>query len=295
MRVDQTHRKWLVASIVILAAATGAYIPYAMHEAGGPNGGTVPGIIFGIVGFAFMLFAGLLGARKKIPIWRLGRAQAWMRGHLWLGVLSLPIIAFHAGFKFGGLLTTVLMILLIAVVASGLFGAALQHYMPTVMTAQVQAETIFEQIDHVREQLLAEADKLMAAAIGAKNAVAVAAGANASPSFSVELRSAGSEEISPLRNFYVLEMRPFLESNGRNELLSDPNQARAAFIGLRTLLPAEIHETTKSLEAICDEERQLRRQTILHHWLHGWLMLHVPLSLALLLLGAVHAVVALRY
>jgi hypothetical protein len=33
----------------------------------------------------------------------------------------------------------------------------------------------------------------------------------------------------------------------------------------------------------------------LHRWLHGWLLLHVPLSLALLLLGAVHAIIALRY
>jgi hypothetical protein len=51
----------------------------------------------------------------------------------------------------------------------------------------------------------------------------------------------------------------------------------------------------KSLEDICEEERQLRRQTRLHHWLHGWLMLHVPLSFALLLLGCVHAFMALRY
>ena len=84
-----------------------------------------------------MLFAGLLAARKKLPVWRLGRAQSWMRGHLWLGLLSLPMILFHGGFRFGGLLTSMLMILLIIVVASGLFGAALQHYMPNVMTAEV--------------------------------------------------------------------------------------------------------------------------------------------------------------
>jgi hypothetical protein len=33
----------------------------------------------------------------------------------------------------------------------------------------------------------------------------------------------------------------------------------------------------------------------MHHLLHGWLMLHVPLSLALLLLGCIHAFMALRY
>jgi hypothetical protein len=49
------------------------------------------------------------------------------------------------------------------------------------------------------------------------------------------------------------------------------------------------------LEAICEERRELAQQKRLHHWLHGWLLVHVPLSLALLLLSAAHAVLALRY
>jgi len=55
------------------------------------------------------------------------------------------------------------------------------------------------------------------------------------------------------------------------------------------------HAVLDDLSDICDEARQLRRQERLHHWLHDWLLLHIPLSLALILLGAVHAVMALRY
>jgi hypothetical protein len=91
-------------------------------------------------------------------------------------------------------------------------------------------------------------------------------------------------------------MRPFLESHGaRHPMLSNRERARSAFEGLRMLVPAELQEATRRLEQICEEERQLERQTLLHHWLHGWLMLHIPLSFALLLLGCVHAIVALRY
>jgi hypothetical protein len=61
------------------------------------------------------------------------------------------------------------------------------------------------------------------------------------------------------------------------------------------LLPAAAYATLADLEDICDEARQLMRQERLHHWLHGWLLLHIPLSVALILLGAIHAVVALRY
>ena len=77
-------------------------------------------LAFGILGYGMMLFAGLLGARKKVPVWRIGRAQTWMRGHLWLGFLSFPMILFHAGFAARGPLTAVLMALMFIVVLSGI-------------------------------------------------------------------------------------------------------------------------------------------------------------------------------
>src|SRR5215472_1932610 len=130
MRIDRTHRAWAFASLTILAVSSIVYLIYALDTPQGPRGGSVVGLLFGFIGFGFMIFAALLGARKRVPTWRLGRAQAWVRGHLWLGLLSLPLILFHGGFHFGGTLTRVLMWLLIITVASGVFGAALQHYIP---------------------------------------------------------------------------------------------------------------------------------------------------------------------
>jgi hypothetical protein len=294
VRIDRTHKSWLIASLVILGAATAVYIPYARNSITGPRGGSAMGFAFGIIGFTFMIFSGLLAARKKVEVWRLGRAQSWMRGHLWLGLLSLPMILFHGGFRFGGPLTAVLMVFLILVVASGLFGAALQHYLPKVMTFEVPFETIFEQIDHVRAELLAEADELIARASAPVKLVAGAPSGDLAATADSVL---GAEEtLAPLRNFYAREIRPFLEDHRRrDQSLADEEKARGIFEGLRRLLPAGMHETTTSLEEICAEARQLRRQVRLHHLLHGWLMLHIPLSFALLILGCVHAVMALRY
>jgi hypothetical protein len=67
------------------------------------------------------------------------------------------------------------------------------------------------------------------------------------------------------------------------------------FANLRTVLPVPAQGTVADLEDICDEARQLLRQEQMHRWMHGWLLLHIPLSLALILLGAVHAVMALRW
>ena len=255
-------------------------------------GGTALGLVFGSFGFAFMIFAALLGARKKVPVWRVGRAQTWMRGHLWLGLLSLPLIMFHSGFRYGHGLSAVLMTLLIVVVASGVFGAALQHYMPRVMTREVTMETIYEEIEHVRAQLREEAEELFTQAT-AMAAKAAAAGGVGSTATSVAVRE---DEAAPLRNFFEQELRPFLDSPGaRGHALADQAQSRSAFAQLRTLVPPALHTTLEDLESICEEERQLTMQSRLHLWLHGWLLLHVPLSLALILLGAVHAVMALRF
>jgi hypothetical protein len=295
VRIDSTHKKWLIASLIIFVVATAVYIPYASRSPYGPSGASAIGLTFGIVGFAFMIFAGLLGARKRFPVWRVGRAQAWMRGHLWLGLLALPLILFHGGFRFGGPLTAALMVLLIVVVISGLFGAVLQHYLPTVMTEQVPLETIFEQIDRVRGQLLEEADQIVAR-VTALVAPLVTAIPTRVAMATEEAAVITEADIAPLRAFYDREMRPFAEKpDARRYALADAAKARAMFAGLRTLVPPAVHESVKDLEDICEEERELRRQVRLHHWLHDWLLFHIPLSFALLLLGAVHAVMALRY
>jgi len=284
VRIDATHRAWLVASAVILGVSAVLYAIYRVPASAGSMGGTAMGIAFGIVGFAFMIFAGLLGARKKVPVWRVGRAQMWMRGHLWLGLLSLPLILFHAGFHTGGPLTTVLMWLLVIVVASGLFGAILQHYLPAVMTREAPLETIYEEMDHVNAQLRQEAAELVEQA-GTRTA-----------EDEEGVTIAVEEQAAPLRRFYAQELRPYLENSAtRGGPLADASLAERSFAQLKRLLPPELHATVDDLENICEEHRQLARQARLHRWLHGWLLVHIPLSFALLLLAAVHAVIALRY
>jgi hypothetical protein len=292
MRIDHTHKNWAVASLLILGASLLLYGIYRAPSSGVPMGGTAPGLVFGSLGFAFMIFAALLGARKKVPVWRVGRAQTWMRGHLWLGLLSLPLIVFHSGFRYGHGLSAELMTLLIVVVASGVFGAALQHYMPRVMTREVTMETIYEEIEHVRAQLREEAEELFTQATAVTPKAAAAGGAGST----VTSVAAREDEAAPLRNFFEQELKPFLDSPGaRGHALADQAQARSAFVQLRTLVPLALHTTLEDLESICEEERQLTMQSRLHLWLHGWLLLHIPLSLALILLGAVHAVMALRF
>ncbi len=306
MLIDHTHRRWFIGSAVGLAVATAIYIPYAVNSPQGPRGGSALGLTFGIAGFLFMLFAGLLGVRKKFPVWRVGRAQSWMRGHLWLGFLSFPLILFHGGFHFGGTLTRMLMWLFLFVWISGILGAAIQHFMPRFQTAQLPMETIYEQIDRVRGQLAEEAGQLVDETCSAlegefsraserQRAMSASAGTQGGLTVASGLQ-ANQQVSSQLRQFLENEMRPYLERAGGREMnLGRAPQAQKMFQQFRVLLPPELHSNLDDLENICEEKRQLDQQSRLHKILHGWLLVHIPLSYALLLLGAVHAVVALKF
>ena len=299
MIIDKTHKPWLVASVAILTVAIAVYIPYAMGDVP-PGGGSPLGLTYGIVGFGFMAFVTLLSLRKKFPIWRIGRTKTWMRGHLWLGTLSLPLILLHAGFLFGYGLTSVLMWLFLFVWVSGLFGAWLQHTMPRRLLRDVPMETIYDQIGHVRKQLLDEADNVVADACGrleVATAVPVAATSSGANALATVMRtgSGGSDDTAPLRDFYMKEMRPFVEKPSRTHPLADPLSAAGFFGKLRPLVPASLAGAIADLESICEEERQILRQERMHGVLHGWLIVHVPLSFALMALAVVHIFMALRF
>ncbi len=274
MRIDQTHRPLATLAFVLLIVSFLIYLWYAATQPGGARGGTAIGLTFGIVGYALMVFEGLLGARTRVPIWRLGRAQTWMRGHLWLGLLTLPLILFHANFAFRGPLTLALMILFFIVYASGIFGAVMQHYLPSIIKSEIPLETIYEEIPHVRQELREEADRLV-------DEVAV---------------EEEHEDKIRFKETYQRTIRPFLEAPElAGVALADPLHSQQTFEAVRRSLPASFHPALKDLESICEEERQLIRQRRLYLLMHTWLVIHVPLSVALVVLGGVHAVVALLY
>jgi hypothetical protein len=310
MLLDASHRRWILVCLVLLAVVTVAYVPYARSALHGASGGTWPGLAYGIAGLALMLYAGVLGLRRRVPTWRVGRATTWMKGHLWLGLLSYPLILFHSGFHLGGPLTIVLMVLFTIVVLSGIYGVVLQQYLPRVMLTRLPLETVYEQIDSVVRQLRDEADALVASVAGplpeeatpvpverrGGGAFRRGAALTAPAPRPVTVPDGQPAEAVGMKEIYLAEIRPFLgPDKDPAAQVATPAMAAALFRHLRTVVPPALHPTLGELEAICDERWQLSQQKRLHHWLHGWLFVHVPLSMSLLLLSLVHAVISLRY
>ena len=322
MLIDRKHRPWASASAVITGCLTIMYLVYAFWSPNGPKGGTIPGIIFGSLALAVMIFECLLSVRKQYPASPVGRMQTWLRAHIWLGLLTVVLVFYHAGFYWGRGLANWLMWLFLIVTISGLIGVFLQNYIPSRMSQLVKRETVYRQIPFVIDQLRREADtrvEFVTADLAIEDAEPelLYAGGRKFYFDPVQRKSAGEkvtaevqkrkttpqipvdkQSVEALRRHYLNEMRPYLTQSPSAftaRLFADAASLRAYFDRLRILVAPEAHPVIRDLEFICDERRQLGVQARLHLFLHAWLFVHVPLSYAVLLLSVIHAVVALSY
>ena len=322
MIVDRAQSKWIAATAAAAVVSLAAYVAYVVMSPNGPRGGSWMGLFFAAFGTGIIVFECLLGLRKKYPASRLGRVRTWVRAHVWLGLLSFLLILMHSGFQWGHGLAGALMWLFAAILASGIFGVFLQNWLPRRMTDQTPRETIFEQIPTIIRSLRIEADErveFITADLGLdeEGPELVRAGGVKQYFDPVQKKSAAEKvqavverrktapqiEVDPdsreaLRAHYLQEIRPYLidsPSAYHRKLFGTAQRVGAYFGHLNIIMPVASHGILRDLEEICEERRQLLAQRRMHFWLHGWLLVHVPLSFALLLLTAVHAVVSLRY
>src|SRR5436309_774589 len=105
-------------------------------------GGTPLGLVLGTISLGIFVFAALLGVRKKLPFLPVGNVQRWLRAHIWLTLLTIPLILLHSGFRLGAPMTTTLMVLYAIVMVSGIYGLMLQHKLPTIMKESLPAEIV---------------------------------------------------------------------------------------------------------------------------------------------------------
>jgi hypothetical protein len=244
-----------------------------------------------------------------------------MRAHIWLTLLTIPLVILHSGFRLGGPMTILLLVLYVIVMASGIYGLILQHQIPRLMQERVPVETIYEQIPHVRVKLREAAEDLrqsfdapgtnrvLAAAAartsdrlgltttseyGADNPVAEAVATAVSVEQAASAADPDSERA--IRDFLDRQVLPFLRSSRGNRVgLGKAQFSDDAFRFVKLNVAVPYRRLVEEMQSWCDERRMLDLQTKLHHWLHAWLFVHVPLSFVLLILTGWHAFVTLFY
>jgi hypothetical protein len=267
-------------TIALGAAAWGMYAWGSGRVPSGLAGGSRLGLGLGLGAAALMGYAMLLSALRHVPSWRwLGSRRTWMRGHLWMGLLGSWLAVLHSGFRAGGTLERWLWAALALTLSTGLLGLALQQVLPRFVTRRVRYESPYEQIPYLCSGLRRRADALIDEICGRIDADPLAGSAPEK-----------DEAKASVRSFYEREVRPILAATVKSVApgnLAVALRERAAVAGVDAPA-AEIAE-------LCEVRGQLATQQRLHAWLHAWLLLHVPLSWGLLVLGAAHAFWSLYY
>ncbi len=335
MRIDRAaHLPWAIFVAVATALASLFYaakfyparVPAGFRFFGDtpPDhatiGGTPLGLVLGTIALGIFIFAALLGVRKKLPFLPVGNVQRWLRGHIWLTLLTVPLILLHSGFHFGGPMTTLLMAIYAVVMVSGIYGLILQHKLPTMMKERLPSEIVYEQIPTVRAQLCAAAEKLHRS-LNQPTETSTAVSAEVMPDVSMHavLKTPSAAEKGTtavvesnateadltgdqaseavLATFIERRLLPYLQARrGEKFRLGHPREAEEMFRHLKLRVGVAYRVRVEEMQRWCDERRLLDMQTRMQHWLHGWLFVHVPLSFLLLLMTVWHAFVTLfRY
>jgi hypothetical protein len=321
------HGRWLIVALVASALALAWCTAQWQMTGRWPGGGSLPGLVLGVLAAAIFLFEMALAAKKtkafRTARWALS-AQTWMKAHIWLGLLTVPLVILHSGGRLGGTLTTVLVIVFTIVILSGMYGLALQNFLPRLLLESTPAETIYSQIDMVGRQYAAEARRLVMLQCGADAEDVLHD--KVLPEWVYEVHTVaaqGSHHVrgatrpigppvkrSPhpgrdlpdaipapaIRSALRDAIAPYL-STGANRagMLGSRQRNQWYFDDLRMRVVPELRSLVGQLEELCERRRQLNVQRRLHFWLHNWLWIHWPLSIALMLLLVGHIFLALRF
>ena len=138
--LEYAEFRWFKAAIALAILAAAAYL---WHDPPlKPHGGTWLGYTLGTAGAALILWLLWYGVRKRRYRSTSGTVQGWLSAHVYLGVALVVVVTLHTGFELGWNVHTLAYVLMLAVVATGLYGVFLYLRVPGAMTENLGVETL---------------------------------------------------------------------------------------------------------------------------------------------------------
>lgn len=224
---------------------------------------------------AVMLFLALFNVRKRLTVLPLGSASAWLQFHVYAGWLVVLLFAVHVGWRIpDGAMELTMTALFVLVAGSGAVGIALARWLPPRLTRRGE-EILFERIPAFIAQLRDEAEDIV-------------------------LQSAKETRSSTIGDFYLKHLAPFF-SGPKNRLrhLIASRRVRFALLNeidnMQRYLSEQEKEYAGRLRDLVNKKDELDFHYSLNLALKAWLLVHVPMTYALLILAALHVVLVYAY
>jgi len=140
--------KWLKIALSVGAIAL---LIYAFNDVQPrPNGGSIYGYTTGTIGVLLILWLTMLGIRKRQITPGRWSLKSWTSAHVYLGLSLVVIATLHTGFDFGWNVHTLAYVLMMLVIASGVFGIAAYSALPQALSANRGETTQIQMLDNLR-------------------------------------------------------------------------------------------------------------------------------------------------
>jgi hypothetical protein len=141
------HRgyRWLWIALALSAASIAGYV--LIDQEPRPNGGTWYGYTLGTIGVGLILWLSLLGVRKRRinpGAWSL---KAWTSAHVYLGLSLVVVGTLHTGFQIGWNVHTLAYVLMLLVIATGIYGVVVYATLPASLSANRKEMTRAQMLD----------------------------------------------------------------------------------------------------------------------------------------------------
>ena len=256
-------RRWRNCLIVILAgvALIAGHKAYdvALYQ---------PAFMSGWILFAIVIFLALYNGRKKLSVVPLGSASSWLQWHIYLGILSIVVFAFHVEWNLSdGVLERLLAFFFVATAGSGLIGLYLSRRFARLLTSNTE-EVVLERIPQFIAKLRNEAEALV-------------------------IESAVETSSSSISDYYASRLSSFFAKpkNMHIHLLGSPRATFSLMTGLddinRRLDERELVYSER-LRRLVEQKDRLDYAYALQTMLKVWLFVHVPTTYGLILLALLH-------
>jgi hypothetical protein len=137
--------RWLWIALLLSGASIAGYL--MIDQEPRPNGGTWYGYTLGTIGFGLILWLSLLGVRKRRinpGAWSL---KAWTSAHVYLGLALAVIGTLHTGFQIGWNVHTLAYVLMLLVIATGIYGVIVYATLPQSLSANRKEMTRAQMLD----------------------------------------------------------------------------------------------------------------------------------------------------
>ena len=268
------HKKfiWLKVSGIVSLIVTMGYLMVDVQPR--HNGGSWYGYTLGIIGIGLILWLTMLGLRKRAMTNGAWSLKAWTSAHVYLGLSLIVIGTLHTGFQLGINVHTLAYLLMMLVIASGIFGVFAYTFIPRSLSSNREEMTESEMLASLRS-----ADRQL------------------------------HEAAQPLSQYHAALVQSSLDQNpfggGLVRRLSGSNsscltrKARKEIRGVTAFKPDVGNDPLEKIDALLTRKEALLAKLWQHlrlkAWLEIWLYVHVPLTFALIAALVAHVISVFFY